>query len=99
MLRHGWRVGGLLIIGSLTAGCGVAHTATATPQSPTAVSGSVVTAKSVTKSPAVHISVVQNHGQLAVKVATSSKASTATVEQLQKSVAQLNQLLQELQNP
>ncbi len=100
MKRQGWRVPSVVLLGIVLAGCGVgSRTAAPSPQASSAVSGSAHAQISSPQQDPVHITVQQGHGSLTVHVTTSRHVSSATAHQLQSDVQQLNQLLQQLQNP
>ncbi|PSR25499.1 MAG: hypothetical protein C7B46_20600 [Sulfobacillus benefaciens] len=100
MKRAQWHILSVVFLGIVLAGCGVgSRTAAPSPQTSSVVSDSAHAQISSPQQDPVHITVQQGHGSLTVHVTTSRHVSSATAHQLQSDVQQLNQLLQQLQNP
>ncbi len=97
MTQWQWFVGGMMALSIGLTGCGsVASNAQTSSHSP----ASIVTQSntSLGKAP-VHITVQQKQGHLTVHIATPQGVSKPEAAKLQNAVQQLNQLLQQLQNP
>lgn len=96
MVRFKWLGGGMMVLSLILSGCGSAfssqaHPATQAPKVPSAqVSG---------EQHAVHIVVQKTQGHLTVRLSTSHAVPATESEKLQSAVNQLNQLLEQLQNP
>ena len=93
MKRWEWFGIGALALSTMLTGCGSATSAGVTPNHQ-AQTGTY----SNTHAP-VHITVQQKQGHLTVQIATPKGVSAPEAAKLQNEVQQLNQLLQQLQNP
>ncbi|WP_053959340.1 hypothetical protein [Sulfobacillus thermosulfidooxidans] len=95
MVRFNWFGGGIMALSLILSGCGSVSTqAHSASQAPVAPSSQVSGGHS-----AVHIVVQKSQGHLTVRLLTSHAVPAKESAKLQSAVNQLNQLLEQLQNP